>query len=248
MGELTGKTALVTGAGGRIGRAIATTLAGHGARVIASDVDPGTLSETAASLGGGGHSTVTADLSSVAEVERLVGVAVEDGLDVLVNNAAILDPGGRITDCPDDLYERVMAVNVRAPFFAIRAAIPHMLERGGGAIVNVASVLSTTALPGFSAYCVSKGAVAQLTRSVAVDYAKDGIRCNAVCPGTIARPGEVLDTDELDELVREFTKLHPMGRTGLPDEIGEVVAFLASDRASFMTGALVHADGGFTAW
>lgn len=233
--------ALVTGAGGRIGRAICQALADDGGTVIATDVDAARLDRTLAALGPRHHGIV-ADLADVAALRPLVDAsdALLGRLDILVNNAAILESGGTVVECSDTHFARLMAVNVTAPFFLIKAAIPRMLAHGGGAIVNVASVLGLVALPGFGAYSVSKGAIVQLTRQVAIDHAHAGIRCNAVAPGTILDEGAG-DTAGYD-------RLHPLGRTARATEVAAVVAFLASDEASFIHGAIVPVDGGWTAW
>lgn len=234
MNDLEGRVAIVTGAAGRIGRSIVETLAARGASVVASDVRAGAIE--------GGALTVPADLSDLEQVRAIVHKAVEafGRLDIVVNNGAVLDNGGTIEQCDEDLFDRTMAVNVKAPFFLIKQAIPHMRAQGGGSIVNIASVLGMIARPAYSSYATSKGAVIQLTRSVAVDYAKENIRCNAICPGN------VLAADEADDA--ESAALHPVNRSGRAKEIAEVVAFLAGDGASFMHGSIVTVDGGFTTW
>lgn len=248
MGELDGACALVTGAAGRIGRATAMALAASGAQVVASDVDADALDETVGLLGDG-HEGVVADLSTVPEVRRLVAdaVGIMGALHVLVNCAAILDPGGTVTDCSPEAFDRTMAVNTRAPFFAAQAALPHMIAAGRGSIVNVSSALGLVGLPGYSPYAVSKIGMLQLTRQVAVEYAGEGIRCNAVCPGATTRPGELDDTEERRAIRRDLESQYPVARLATPDEIADVVAFLAGDRSSFMNGAVVVADGGYTA-
>lgn len=240
--------ALVTGAAGRIGQATAMALAEAGARVVASDLDGDGLEETGKLLGGD-HATLSADLSTVSEVERLVGEAANTlgGLDILVNCAAILDPGGTVLECTPEEFDRRIAVNTRAPFFAVRTALPHMLAAGKGSIVNVSSILGLVGLPGYSPYAVSKIGMLQLTRQVAVEYAAQGIRCNAVCPGATTRPGELDDTDERRAFRDALVAQYPVARLATPDEIAQVVAFLASDGASFMNGSIVTADGGYTA-
>ena len=248
MSDLKGAQALVTGAAGRIGRATAVAFAEAGARVVASDHDVDGLAETVRMIGED-HAGVVADLSTVAEVERLVGEAVDtlDGLSVLVNCAAILDPGGTVLDCTPEAFDRTIAVNTRAPFFAVRAALPHMLEAGHGSIVNVSSILGLVGLPGYSPYAVSKVGSLQLTRQVAVEYAAQGIRCNAVCPGATSRPGELDDSEERRQFRRLTEAQYPVARLATPDEIADVVTFLASDGSSFMNGSIVVADGGYTA-
>lgn len=247
---LSEKVALVTGAAGAIGRAICQTLAAHGARIAATDVAAEGLSETVRLLGDG-HEAIAADLREVLEIETLASTVVErfGRLDVLVNNAATIVTR-KIVDCSEADYDEVMTVNVKAPFFAIRAAIPRMLANGGGAIVNIASNSGLNGLPEQSVYCTSKGALVQMTRQVAVDYAAQGIRCNAVCPGTIETPflDRFLATlDAPDEVRQWIIDRHPIGRLGTPGEVAAAVAFLASPAASFIHGAIISVDGGYVA-
>ena len=248
MHELDGALALVTGAAGRIGRATVEVFAEAGARVVASDIDADGLAKSM-ELVGDHHVVIVADLSTVAEVERLVGGAVDalGGLSVLVNCGAILHPGGTVLDATPESFDRTLAVNVRAPFFAIRAALPHMLEAGRGSIVNISSVLGLVGLAGYSPYAVSKASMLQLTRQVTVEYAAQGIRCNAVCPGTTTRPGELDATEATREYRRELEAQFPVARLGTADEIAQVVRFLASEAGSFMNGSIVVADGGYIA-
>jgi len=250
MIRLEGRTALVTGAAAGLGEGIALRLAAEGARVGIVDVDADGLADTAAQLGEG-HWAETLDVTDHAQLKAFLDrIAAESGrFDILVNNAAII-VAGSVADATPEQFDRVMAVNVKAPMFAIQAALPHFLTAGTGAIVNVASISSLIGLPGQAIYCTSKGALAQLTRQVAVDYADRGIRCNAVCPGTIDTPlvqKFIEVAPNPDQVVQGLLDGHPIGRFASPAEIAAVVAFLASDDASFMTGSLVSADGGYVA-
>lgn len=246
-GGLDGRVAVVTGAAGRIGRATCVALLADGAKVIASDVDKRGLAATAEVLGAGVH-TVAVDLTDRTAIRAMIdGVVDRHGrLDILVNNGAVLDPGGPILDCTDELLDLTLAVNVVGTFVATQAAVAHMVRAGGGAIVNVTSVLGIVGAAEFSSYAVSKGAIVQLTRQVAVDYAARGVRCNAVAPGTVALAEQVamLDTDPRWS---QWRHAHPVGRFGMPEEVASVIAFLVSDAATFVHGAVWTVDGGFTA-
>lgn len=221
-----GKRALVTGAGSGIGAAVARLLASEGAEVVAADIR-GT------------------DLELDVRDEEQVAAAVRD-VDVLVNVAGI----GSTTNAPDtplDVWEDVFAVNARGTFLCCKHAIPSMIERGGGSIVNVASVAALVGLRNRAAYCASKGAVVALTRALAVDHVGDGIRVNAVCPGTVDSPWVRRLVEEAGESLDELRARQPLGRLGMPEEIAEAIAYLASDAAAFVTGTVLVIDGGLTA-
>jgi 2-keto-3-deoxy-L-fuconate dehydrogenase len=226
MTRFAGKRALVTGAGSGIGAAVAELLAAEDAEVVAADIS-------------GTH--VHLDVRDEAEV-----AAVVRDVDILVNVAGI----GSTTTAPDtplDVWEDVFAVNARGTFLCCKHAIPSMIARGGGSIVNIASVAALVGLKNRAAYCASKGAVVSLTRALAVDHVNDGIRVNAVCPGTVDSPWVRRLVEESGESLDDLTARQPLGRLGTTQEIGEAVAYLASDAASFVTGSVLVVDGGLTA-
>lgn len=252
MARLEGKTAVVTGAGSGIGRTAALLFAGEGARVVVADVDGDLALEAQAEIvaGGGAATAVTVDVSDESDVEAMVAVAVDTfgRLDVLFNNAGIFpDDDGGILDTPPATWQRVMDVNLKGVWLGCRAAVPAMLESGGGSIINVASFVALMgAATAQIAYTASKGGVLSLTRELAVEYARSGIRANSICPGPIETPlvAELL----ADPRRRERRLVHiPIGRFGRPDEIAKAALFLASDDASFVTGSSLVVDGGITA-
>lgn len=233
-----GKRALVTGAGSGIGAAIARKLAAEGADVILADIEAGPVEALAAEIGGRPLRVDVRDEGQVASAMT--------GLAVLVNVAGI----GSTTTAPDtplDVWENVFAVNARGTFLCCKHAIPGMAARGGGAIVNLASVAALVGLRNRAAYCASKGAVVALTRALAVDHVADGIRVNAVCPGTVDSPWVRRLVEDSGESLDALRARQPMGRLGLPEEIADAVAYLASDAAAFVTGTTLVIDGGLTA-
>ena len=235
-----GKRALVTGAGSGIGEAVARKLHAEGAHVVLADVRADPVQAIADELGDGA-TAVRLDVRDEAEVR-----AVAADLDVLANVAGI----GSTTTAPDtplDVWEDVFAVNARGTFLCCRHAIPGMVERGGGAIVNMASVAGLIGLRNRAAYCASKGAVIALTRALAVDHVGAGVRVNAVCPGTVDSPWVRRLVEEAGDSLDALRARQPMGRLGAPDEIAEAVAYLASADAAFVTGTAFVIDGGLTA-
>jgi meso-butanediol dehydrogenase / (S,S)-butanediol dehydrogenase / diacetyl reductase len=235
------KRAVVTGAGSGIGEAAARALHAEGAHVVLADVSAG-AERVAAELGDGRASAVHLDVRDEAQVATALGEGV---VDVLVNVAGI----GSTTNAPDTplaVWEDVFAVNARGTFLCCKHAIGGMTARGGGAIVNVASVAALVGLKNRAAYCASKGAVLALTRALAVDHVADGIRVNAVCPGTVDSPWVRRLVDDVGESLDALTARQPMGRLGTPPEIARAILYLASDDAAFVTGTGMVIDGGLT--
>ncbi len=240
----------MTGAGSGIGRAIAVRLAEEGGRVLCADVN-GEAARGDRGVDRRGCGAVTTDVSDPAQVDAMIARCVElhGSVDVLVNNAGVNIPGV-LHEVPDEVIDRTLAVNVKGTIYGCRAAIPHMLENGGGSIVNISSVNGIVSEPYLAVYSASKGAVVMLTKGVALDYAKQGIRCNAICPGWVDTPINYAHAEMLGGLQQVYDTIdsfQPIGRPGRPEEIAHVALFLASDEASFMTGAIVSADGGMTA-
>ena len=224
---------LVTGAGSGIGAAVAHRFADEGFDVTVADLHP---DETARELGA---TAIRLDVREEAQVEGAM-----KGVDVLVNAAGI----GSTTTAPDttlDVWENVFAVNARGTFLCCKHAIPGMRDRGGGAIVNVASIAGLVGLKNRAAYCASKGAVIALTRALAVDHVGDGIRVNAVCPGTVDSPWVRRLVEEVGESLDALKARQPLGRLGTPEEIADAILYLAT--AEFATGTILTVDGGLTA-
>ena len=250
-----GTVAAITGAGSGIGRGIAAALAASGARVVANDLDSSGLDETLELVRASGSEGVASvgDVRRREDVQRIVGDAISafGGLDVMVANAAV----GIYVDleemCEEDL-DRVIDVNLKGALLSAQLAIPALRERGGGSIVFVTSVQAYATLRGCVAYGAAKAALVAATRALAVELGADGIRVNAVAPGTIDTPMLARDVDAMnaagaDGFLDRVRGANALGRIGTVDEIGDVVAFLVSDAASYVTGATIVADGGFLA-
>jgi len=252
VGRLDGKVALITGAGKGMGRVAAELFASEGARIAVADLvrSDGEAAVAAIEAAGGTAVFVSVDVSDAAQVEAMVAATVEafGGLHVLYNNAGIFpaDDGGA-TETPESTWDTVMEVNLKGVWLGCKYGIPAMLASGGGSIINVASFVAIMgAATAQIAYTASKGGVLSMTREIAVEYARQGIRANALCPGPIET--ELLAELMSDPARRQRRLVHiPMGRLGRAEELAKAALFLASDDASFMTGSSLVVDGGITA-
>lgn len=249
--KLEGKVALVTGAAMGIGREITKLFVAEGAQVVATDIAASELEKLAQELGdqaGASLKTIAGDISDRADAERTVETALDafGTLDILVNNAGIMDDFVPIGDLEDSLWRKVMAVNLDGPMFVSRKAIQTMLAKEHGVIVNVASIGGLFGGRAGVSYTASKHALIGLTRSIAYQYAKKGIRCNVVCPGGVATNIDVRNPNPLG-MERLQTTLPAATRTAEAIELARVVLFLASDDSSFVNGEILVADGGWTA-
>ena len=244
--RLAGKRAIVTGGGSGIGKAIASAFAREGAHVVICGRDARKLELAAAEIGPQ-CLAVAADISHADDTNRLVEQAVQEfkRLDILVNNAGVL-LAGTAESLTSEQWEQTFNTNVRAVWQLSRAVLPHMRKAGSGAIINVASVLSSLGARNRVAYAASKGAVLALSRAMALDHAEENIRINCICPGIVET--EMVAAFNLDEKARQQRiSAHPMGRFGQPGDIAGLAVFLASDEASWITGAAFTADGGYSA-
>jgi NAD(P)-dependent dehydrogenase (short-subunit alcohol dehydrogenase family) len=248
--ELIGKVAVVTGGAMGIGLASAECLIRQGASVMLADCNRDQISAAAQNLRSPSSQVeyVVADISKIADIDNAVRATVKafGGLDILVNNAGIQTFGDPVTTT-EEIWDRTMNVNLKGHWLVSKSAIPEMLKRGKGVIVNISSVQGLASQRNVVAYATSKHAMIGLTRSMAVDLASRHIRVNCVCPGTVDTPmiQSIVALDAQPQRLRAtLDGMHPLGRMAQPSEIGEVVAFLASDRASFMTGSIVTVDGG----
>jgi len=242
---LAGKTALVTAAANGIGRASAEALAARGATVIATDIDGDGVARLAE-----GTDRINAHRLDVLDADAVAALIADlPPVDILVNCAGWVHDGS-ILDCDDAVWDRSFELNAKALFRLTKAVLPGMLERGAGSIVNIASIVSSEkGAPRRFAYGASKAAIIGMTKSIAADFVKDGIRCNAICPGTVQSPSledRLRATGDFDKALASFTARQPMGRLGKPEEIAAMVCYLAGDLAGFTTGQAFAVDGGWS--
>ena len=250
-GSLKGKAVLITGGSSGIGRATALAFARQGARIVIGNrrIAEGEETLRLAREAGGECLLVKTDVTWPAEIEALVARTVEayGRLDCAFNNAGITGDMAKTADCTEENWDRTLAINLKGVWLAMKYEIRQMLKQGGGVIVNNASTAALVGMRGGPAYSASKGGVLQLTRTAALEYAKLGIRVNAVCPGFIATPMTGGHASANPDLEAWMKKVQPMGRLGTPEEVAEAVVWLASDAASFVTGQPLVMDGGLIA-
>jgi len=246
---LKNKIALITGAGSGIGEATALLFVKHGASIVLADMDTDGAERVLKVIEkeGGKGMVVKTDVSMPAECERLVAETVKKfgRLDIAVNNAGIGGPAALMGDYPIEGWDKVIAINLSGVFYGMRYQIPAMLKNGGGSIVNMASILGKVGFPMSVAYVAAKHGVVGLTENAALEYATQGIRVNTVGPGFIKTP--LLDKNLTAEQMTGIAAMHPMQRLGTAQEVAELVLWLASDKASFVTGAYYNVDGGYLA-
>jgi NAD(P)-dependent dehydrogenase (short-subunit alcohol dehydrogenase family) len=247
---LTGKAVVVTGAGNGIGRAIATTFAAADAAVMCLDIDADAAEETARRIASAGGRAQAQRCDVSLEVDTLAAAEAAQSafgaIHVLINAAATDDPNGTVLDITPAEWTRVFAVNVMGAYLMSRAVLPAMVAAGGGSIIHIASQLGRVGAPARTAYCSSKGAIIQLAKAMAVDHAAQNIRVNALSPGAIETQRLVLRFGDMETARRLSGPKHLLNRLGKPEEIAQAALFLASDAASFVTGADMLVDGGYT--
>jgi len=250
MGRLEHRVAIVTGAAMGIGKAAASALAMEGAQVVVSDVNDKAAEATAREIANGGGHAVSqhADVAVSSDIEALVREVVRrfGRLDIMVNNAGVAIPGS-VVDISEEDWVRTLNINLTGVWRGMKYAIPHMQKSGGGSIINMSSTHSMVGFKNWAAYAAAKGGINALTQQAAVEYAAFKVRVNAIAPGTIMTPmnERIFEAASDKEALRsQWNSLHPLGRFGEPSEIGALIAFLASDDASFITGVVIRVDGG----
>jgi NAD(P)-dependent dehydrogenase (short-subunit alcohol dehydrogenase family) len=250
--RLAGKVSLITGGGTGIGRGTALAFAREGAKVAVAGRRLEKLQEVVNEIraAGGEAIAVACDVSRAADARKTVHKVVETfgRLDVLVNNAGVLSVS-TIEEIPEDEWDRLIDANLKGPFLMCRAALPEFRKVGGGAIVNVGSVLGLVAMKKRAAYCASKGGVTLLTKAIAIDHGHENIRANCICPSIVETElvSQLFNTPDGDRVKRERLATIPLGRMGRPADIAELAVYLASDESSWLTGAAIPLDGGLTA-
>jgi NAD(P)-dependent dehydrogenase (short-subunit alcohol dehydrogenase family) len=249
MNGIRNSVAIVTGASSGIGRAAAMRFAAEGANVVAADVDADGGAATVDTIheDGGEATFVETDVSDRSDVEAMVATAVEryGGLDFAFNNAGIEGRNDSLVDQSDDDWERIVDVNLKGVFLGLQAQIPAMMDDGGGAIVNTSSIAGVVGFQGVSPYVASKHGVIGLTKTAALEYARDGVRVNAISPGVIETPMVERASTANPEMIEGVSEATPMGRIGEPEEIGDAAVWLCSADASFVTGETLVIDGGY---
>ncbi|NET01835.1 MAG: SDR family oxidoreductase [Sphaerospermopsis sp. SIO1G1] len=252
--EFTNQVVLITGGGTGIGKEVARAFLAQGAKVVINGRRQEVLSATAQELDPSGEriAIVAGDIGEVATAEKLVQTAVErfDGVDILINNAGIFKPTPFLEHTEAD-FDRYINIILKGSFFPAQIAIPEMLKKGKGAIVNVGSMWATQAIGATpsSAYSAAKAGVHALTRNLAIEFASQNIRINTVAPAVVETPvyNTFLSAEQVQEVLPSFNSFHPLGRNGQPQDVVEAILYLASDRASWITGAILPIDGGVTA-
>lgn len=250
MSQLAGKVAFVTGAGGAIGGAIARRFAAEGAAVMCADINSATAEQVTSAIkdAGGRASACRCDVANATEVKQTIDAAAQSfsRIDVLVSTAANDEPAGTAVELDEADWNRALAVNLTGAFLVCKYGIPKLVQAGGGSIIIIASQLGRVVVHRRPAYVTSKAALIQLARSMALDHAKDHIRVNTLSPGAIETNRLVFRYGDMEAARKALVPLHPIGRLGQPEEIANGALFLASDQSSFMTGADLIIDGGYT--